>query len=176
MGMKRVMAAPGRRTDRSGRGLRTLTFLAVSLLLTGAAALALLSDAFRPDTPRLDPLIAAKVAFADGDLAKAESLARSALDRRPDDPGAQLLLGRMLLAQGRAIETYPHFTAVLAKDPQNAVARRGLADAFAALEQQEPHAPRAAASATTPPRSAIDPAGRVPDPLSHLPRPEGRTR
>ena len=63
---------------------------------------------------------AALQAWANGDAARAEALARQALLRMPNEPNARQVLGHSCLRAGRAVEAVAHFRAADEAAPNNA--------------------------------------------------------
>ena len=57
---------------------------------------------------------------------------RTALERQPEYPIADINLGRVLLAQGRVVEALHHLQRAVRLDGSNGQALLGLAEAFAA--------------------------------------------
>jgi tetratricopeptide (TPR) repeat protein len=72
------------------------------------------------------------------DVADAESLARDAIRRAPDDPRAHEALARTLQARGATQEAAAALVRALELDPENLSTRNELAVALVALGQAEP--------------------------------------
>ncbi len=121
------------------RGKLALVFLAVSVLGAAVTALTLLAGGpeARPAYASPDHLTAAKVAYAEGDLARAETILREALTTRPDCRKAKLLLGRVLLGRGRLEESRATFSSIMKDDKESCEAARGLAEVHEALNQPD---------------------------------------
>jgi Flp pilus assembly protein TadD len=122
----------GSSESRPARGLRVLAMLGVSAALAFGGVLAV-ANSGRESIPAaaatsVDPLAAAKVAFADRDYARAETLARAI-------PGARALLGRILVERGRIAEARDLFSALLTDDPQDVDALRGMGTALLRMGQ-----------------------------------------
>ncbi len=120
------------RTSR--RGIRVLGAFALSLALVGGGILVLASSGREslPIPPRGDSdlLKEAKVAFVDGDFARAEKNLRTLSGN-----DARILLGRVLLERGRCDEASRIFGALLKEDPRSFEATCGLATASGRLGQ-----------------------------------------
>jgi len=125
MKQSRREAAPSRRgiIAFAGRGLCALLALGgvIAVASSGGEALPLRS------APLADPLAQAKVAFADRDYARAETLAREALRLGPESRDAQILLGRALIERGRLAEARELFTRLQKEAPEDVGVLLGLA-------------------------------------------------
>lgn len=123
----------------SGRGKLALALLAVSVLLAGGTAIAILVPAGSagPTWAKLNPLDQAKVAYADRNYVRAEEQLRDLLKTDPNNLEATTLLGRVLCDRGRLHEAQNLFTSILKADANNFEALRGMARVYEGLGQSD---------------------------------------
>lgn len=120
------------------RGLRIFAFMGGSLVLAVGGFLAVASSG--SDVPvrqsiSFDPLRDAKVAFAERDFTRAESLTHESLRSSPDSREAKVLLGRILLERGRVAEARDLFAGLLKAQAEDVDALCGMGDALRKMGQ-----------------------------------------
>lgn len=105
--------------------------LACALLFAGPAAAQQINGQGGQEIQLLREAAARESA---GDLANAERILRSVLDRRPTSLSALLSLERVLRIQGRVEEVIPSIERLLAEDPSSVVAHQMLVRAYSTLD------------------------------------------
>ena len=123
------------------RGIRSLAFLAGAVVLAIGALLATVAATSQPSQPSTsreshDSLFEAKLAFAEGDLDRAEELLRSVAGSAAT-PEAKILLGRVLLERGRPQEAQRFFGEVIKSDRESFHAVWGLSRVYQALGETD---------------------------------------
>lgn len=129
---------PQDQTAPQPKGLRILAILGGSLALALGGVLAVASsgsDVPLRRTISFEPLQDAKIAFADRDFGRAESLTREALRTAPDSRDAKLLLGRILLERGRIAEARGLFAGLLKAQAEDVDGLCGMGEALRRMGQ-----------------------------------------